>query len=143
MGIFSGIGSFVREQMTERQKRKAIEKEEAEARRAALHKARMEQAPEFARQQAKLESQQRLKQIKSGKSTSPFGNLQDIAHGIGQSTGTAFQRDFDTMFGGGRVSKAPSSGYGNVPNAMTAEFNQMFGGKKPTTRKTRRKKRRS
>ena len=107
MGLFSNVSNFVDKKLKERETKKKEDREIAEIRHKALHEERIKAAPVLAKKQAALEVNQKIANIKAGKGSGGFnlGNIQNLAHDIGQSTGNQFNRDFSNMFGGGSVEK--------------------------------------
>ncbi|PWB55615.1 MAG: hypothetical protein C3F06_02465 [Candidatus Methanoperedenaceae archaeon] len=133
MGLFSNVSNFVGKKLKERDTRKKEEQEISQIRQKALHEERKKQAPILARKQASLEVNQKVAKIKSGKAIGGYGitDLQNLAHGIGQSTGSQFNKDFNNLFGGGSSGKMhakKSNPLMGPPNAFNDEFNKMFGG---------------
>ena len=137
MGIFSNVSNFVEKKLKDRNERKKEEQEIATIRHKALHEERIKAAPSLAKKQAALEVNQKIANIKTGKGSGGlnFGNIQNLAHDIGQSTGSQFNNDFNNMFsgsGGKRQTKISGSIMG-PPNAFTDEYDRTFGRPAPKT----------
>jgi hypothetical protein len=140
MGLFSNVSNFVEKKLKEKEERKKEDREIAEIRNKALHEERIKAAPILAKKQAALEVNQKIANIKAGKGSGGFNlNLQNLAHDIGQSTGSQFNKDFDNMFGGGpgtgsRKARAAAP----ARNAFDNEFDKYFRGKPAAKKKARR-----
>ncbi len=134
MGLFSNVSNFVEKKLKERDVRKKEDKEIDEIRHRALQEERKKSAPILAKKQAALEVNQKIEKIKAGKGSGGlnFGNIQDIAHSIGQSTGNKFNEDFNNMMGGrgsgGKGHAKKSDSLMGSSNPFNDEYNKMFGG---------------
>jgi hypothetical protein len=107
MGLFSNVSGFVEKKLKQREEQGREEKEIREIEHKHIMEERKRQAPVFAAAKVKIEMGHKLaaaKQapVKSGGMFGGIGNLQNIAHGMGKSTGNAFTNDFNTMMGSRR-----------------------------------------
>ncbi len=124
MGIFSNVSSFIQTKAKERTVRKEEEQEIVKAESQALKEARIKAAPEFAKRRVAVEQKLKLASLRVGKGSGlQIGNIQNMAHGIGQSTTNQFNRDFDSMFGGGSGKKESKA----TPSAFQSDYDRMFG----------------
>lgn len=115
MGMFTRIVTTVKGKADDIQRKREIEqireKERKELYQNELHAARTQEAKRLAKEQAKIETNKKLQQLKTGKGGGP--GFRQIAGNIADNYSKSFERDLG-MLGGGKKGKRTDTGLGGI-----------------------------